>query len=147
MADINPGVGCGRGWTVAHTDGIVSRCRCQQVCAARSRLGPPPGMLFNSLSFAVFFPVVTVLYFALPHRWRNGLLLVASCIFYCAAIPAFLLILWFTIVVDYFAALLIESSTGPQRKRYLTLSICANVGVLAVFKYGNFIWGNLALLF
>ncbi len=103
-------------------------------------------MLFNSFSFAVFFPVVTVLYFALPYRWRNALLLVASCIFYCAAIPAYLLILWFTIVVDYFAGLLIESATGPQRKRFLLLSICANVGVLVVFKYGNFIWGNVAWL-
>ena len=101
-------------------------------------------MLFNSLSFLVFFPVVTVLYFALPPRWRNSLLLVASCIFYCAAIPAFLLILWFTIVVDYFAGLLIESATGQQRKRFLMLSVWANVGVLCIFKYGNFIWGQVA---
>ena len=50
-------------------------------------------MLFNSFSFAIFFPVVTILYVALPYGWRNGLLLVASYIFYCAAIPAFLLIL------------------------------------------------------
>ncbi len=101
-------------------------------------------MLFNSFSFAVFFPVVTILYFALPQQWKNTFLLLASCVFYCAAIPAFLLILWFTIIVDYFAGLLIESATGRQRKRFLLLSIGANVGVLAVFKYGNFIWGQVA---
>ena len=73
-------------------------------------------MLFNSFSFAVFFPVVTIPYFALPQRWKNPFLLVASCVFYCAAMPAFLLILWFTIIVDYFDGLPIEWATGRRRK-------------------------------
>jgi hypothetical protein len=51
-------------------------------------------MLFNSLQFAVFFPVVTLLYFGLPHRARVPLLLVASCAFYMAFVPKYILILF-----------------------------------------------------
>ena len=45
-------------------------------------------MLFNSLEFALFFPVVVALYFALPQRGRTLFLLVASCVFYMAFIPS-----------------------------------------------------------
>jgi hypothetical protein len=58
-------------------------------------------MLFNSLSFAIFFPLVTAAYFALPHRHRWLLLLLASCGFYMAFIPAYILILIVTILIDY----------------------------------------------
>ena len=57
-------------------------------------------MLFNSLTFALFFPIVTTLYFLTPHRWRWLLLLVASSIFYMAFVPVYILILVFTILVD-----------------------------------------------
>jgi D-alanyl-lipoteichoic acid acyltransferase DltB (MBOAT superfamily) len=92
-------------------------------------------MLFNSLEFLIFFPVVTALFFALPHRARWLMLLLASCYFYMAFIPAYLLILVFTIVIDYFAGILIERSQGVKRKWALVASLVANVGVLAVFKY------------
>jgi hypothetical protein len=64
-------------------------------------------MLFNSIHFLIFFPIVTFLYFALPPRLRWGLLLAASCYFYMAFIPIYILILAFPIVIDYFAGLLI----------------------------------------
>ena len=100
-------------------------------------------MLFNSLHFAVFFPVVTVLYFALPHRVRWLLLLAASCYFYMAFVPVYILILGFTIVVDYFAGILIASSAGRTRRLFLILSLIANLGILAVFKYYDFFVGSL----
>ncbi|MFD1139488.1 MBOAT family O-acyltransferase [Larkinella insperata] len=100
-------------------------------------------MLFNSLQFLVFFPIVTTLYFVLPHRFRWVLLLVASCYFYMDFIPVYILILIFTILIDYYAGILIEQSTGKRRKQYLALSIIANVGVLAVFKYYNFFIDNI----
>lgn len=103
-------------------------------------------MLFNSLSFLVFFPVVTGLYFLLPQRYRWLLLLLASCYFYMAFVPVYILILGFTIVIDYFAGISIEKAQGATRKLFLVASIIANVGVLAVFKYYNFIDENLALL-
>ena len=95
-------------------------------------------MLFNSLSFALFFPVVTLLYFALPQRFRWVHLLAASCFFYMFFVPLYILILVFTIVIDYCAGILIERNQGRRRKFWLVLSLCANIGVLAVFKYYNF---------
>ncbi|GAB3929249.1 MBOAT family O-acyltransferase [Larkinella terrae] len=100
-------------------------------------------MLFNSIQFLIFFPVVTTLYFALPQRFRWVLLLVASCYFYMAFIPVYILILLFTILIDYFAGILIEQSVGKRRKQLLAVSIVANVGVLAVFKYYNFFIGDI----
>ncbi|OGH70538.1 MAG: alginate O-acetyltransferase [Candidatus Magasanikbacteria bacterium RIFCSPHIGHO2_01_FULL_47_8] len=100
-------------------------------------------MLFNSLQFLVFFPVVTTLYFILPHRWRWLLLLVASCLFYMAFIPAYILVLFAVILVDYIAGIHIEKSIGPRRKQYLIMSILANVGCLVFFKYSNFAIGNI----
>jgi D-alanyl-lipoteichoic acid acyltransferase DltB (MBOAT superfamily) len=96
-------------------------------------------MLFNSLAFAVFFPLVTALYFLLPHRWRGPMLLIASCYFYMAFISKYILILAFTILIDYVAGIVIHRSTGPTRRMWLVVSILANVGVLAFFKYFNFI--------
>jgi D-alanyl-lipoteichoic acid acyltransferase DltB (MBOAT superfamily) len=100
-------------------------------------------MLFNSFDFLIFFVVVTSLYFALPHKYRWFLLLVASCYFYMAFVPVYILILGFTIVIDYFAGIWLENATGRRRKMLLVLSLVANIGVLAVFKYYNFINENI----
>jgi alginate O-acetyltransferase complex protein AlgI len=99
-------------------------------------------MLFNSIQFLIFFPIVTAGYFVLPHRFRWLWLLAASCLFYMAFVPVYVLILGFTIVIDYIAGLLIEGATGRRRRLYLTLSIVSNVGVLAFFKYTNFLLHN-----
>src|ERR1700722_2737282 len=108
-------------------------------------------MLFNSVPFLIFFPVVTVLFFLLPYRFRWFLLLAASCFFYMFFKPEYILILAFTIVIDYFAGIFLENEPDKKkRKKYLIASIIANVGVLAVFKYYNFLNDNvtgLALLF
>jgi len=100
-------------------------------------------MLFNSLQFLFFFPIVTLIYFLLPHRWRWLHLLIASCIFYMAFIPVYILILIFTIVIDYIAGIMIAKATGPKRKAYLVMSLIANIGVLSVFKYYNFFIDNI----
>jgi D-alanyl-lipoteichoic acid acyltransferase DltB (MBOAT superfamily) len=101
-------------------------------------------MLFNSFTFCcIFFPLVTALYFVLPHRYRWALLLAASCWFYMAFVPVYILILAFTILVDYAAGILIEESSGRRRKAWLIASIVANVGVLAFFKYFNFLNQNI----
>lgn len=103
-------------------------------------------MLFNSIEFFLFFLTVTPLYFLLPHRWRWLHLLIASCIFYCAFIPVYILILFFTIIIDYIAGIMIQNAQGKKRKMFLVMSIVANVGVLAIFKYYNFFTGNINVL-
>ena len=99
-------------------------------------------MLFNSFEFLIFFPVVSILFFLLPQRLRIYQLLIASCIFYCYFIPYYLLLLLFTILVDYFAAFKIERSVS-HRKSWLIVSICANLGLLFIFKYYNFFISNI----
>ena len=99
-------------------------------------------MLFNSFDFLIFFPLVTVIYFLLPHKFRWFHLLVASCVFYMFFIPVYILILFFTIIIDYVAGIVIEHAPDNRRKLFLILSIVTNVGVLAFFKYYNFFATN-----
>ncbi len=103
-------------------------------------------MLFNSFQFLVFFPIVTTLYFLLSHRHRWILLLAASCYFYMAFIPKYILILFVTITVDYFAGIGLEHTQGNKKKWILLASILANVGMLGFFKYFNFANENIASL-
>lgn len=103
-------------------------------------------MLFNSFHFIIFFVLVTSAYFAIQHKYRWLLLLVASCYFYMAFVPVYILILGFTIVVDYFAGIFLEDSEGKRRKYFLVASLIANIGVLAFFKYYNFLNENLTEL-
>ena len=101
-------------------------------------------MLFNSFQFLIFFPIVTIAYFAIPHRFRWVLVLTASCYFYMAFIPKYILILAITITVDYFAGIGLEALEGRKRKWLLIASLLANIGVLGFFKYFNFANDNLA---
>lgn len=100
-------------------------------------------MLFNSFEFLIFFPVVTILFFLLPHKFRWFHLLLASCVFYMFFVPIYIVILFGTIVIDYYAGILIENAQGNRRRMFLTMSLVANIGVLAVFKYYNFFIGNI----
>jgi D-alanyl-lipoteichoic acid acyltransferase DltB (MBOAT superfamily) len=99
-------------------------------------------MLFNSLQFLIFFPIVTLGYFLLPHRLRWVWLLLASCLFYMAFIPIYIFILLITILIDYFAGILIEKSVGKKKKIYLIISIISTCAVLFIFKYFNFFNSN-----
>jgi len=92
-------------------------------------------MLFNSIEFAIFFPVVVAMYFLAPQRGRVSLLLAASCFFYMAFIPVYILILLVTILIDYFAGIYIERVEGRRKTALLWLSIVSTCTVLFVFKY------------
>lgn len=101
-------------------------------------------MLFNSLQFLVFFAVLFLLYYNIPNKYRWVLLLIGSCYFYMAFIPAFILILFFLITVDYFLGIKISESSGRKKKLLLWGSIAANLGTLFFFKYFNFFNENIA---
>lgn len=103
-------------------------------------------MLFNSLQFLIFLPIVVGLYYLLPPKHRWILLFVASCYFYMAFVPQYILILFLIIGVDYIVALTIEQVSGKLKKFYLIISIISNIGLLAAFKYLAFINENLTQL-
>ena len=98
-------------------------------------------MLFHSLAFAVFLPLVWALYWLLREMKRqNALLLVASLVFYGWWDPRFLLLLGFSIVVDYYAALRIAGARqrGGRGKPWIVVSLVTQLGMLGVFKYYDF---------
>ena len=73
-------------------------------------------MLFNSVSFLIFFPITTLIYFVVPYRLRWLHLLLAGALFYMAFVPQYIVILSFTVAVDYVAGLVIERTHGWRRK-------------------------------
>lgn len=94
-------------------------------------------MNFNSLEFLIFLPVVVLLYWALPHKFRWAALLGASYYFYMRWNPRLVGLIFGTTLVSYLAAILVEKK--PKYKRLwlvLTLTVC--LGVLAYFKYFTF---------
>ncbi|MDZ4858689.1 MAG: MBOAT family O-acyltransferase [Candidatus Hydrogenedentes bacterium] len=96
-------------------------------------------MLFNSLHFAAFFPVVVCAYFLLPHRLRWMLLLAASYYFYGSWSWKYLALLLLTTSVDWFAGVRMGATTHTGRRRaWLITSLVCNLGVLFAFKYYNF---------
>jgi D-alanyl-lipoteichoic acid acyltransferase DltB (MBOAT superfamily) len=96
-------------------------------------------MLFNSLQYLIFFPLVVGAFFALPHRFRWLLLLAASYYFYMCWKPEYALLIFVSTLIDYWAALQM-GKTGERRgrRKYLVLSLVANLGILFSFKYFNF---------
>jgi alginate O-acetyltransferase complex protein AlgI len=104
-------------------------------------------VLFNSALFLLlFFPLVTLLYYLVPQTARWRVLLVAGCYFYAVGIPAYLLVLFAIIAIDYTAGLLIAPSTGARRKALLIASLASNLLLLGVFKYADFLTANVATL-
>ena len=102
-------------------------------------------MVFNSIEFLVFLPIVVLLYYLLPHKGRWLMLLAASCVFYMWFVPKYILILLVTIVVDYAAGLLMERYADQPRKKktFFIISIVSTLTVLVIFKYLNFLTENL----
>ena len=109
-------------------------------------------MLFNSLTFLIFFICVFAVHQLLP-SWtaRKSLLLVASYIFYAAWYPPYVLILAFSTALDWWLARRIDGAAEPAaRKLLLALSLVCNLGLLGFFKYGAFLSDNarsLAMVF
>lgn len=99
-------------------------------------------MLFNSIHFALFFPIVFLLHWALVRRSKNGqnlLILAASYYFYGCWSKKFLLLLIFTTTFDYFIGRTIYRSTSERsRKWLLAASVTMSVSILGFFKYFNF---------
>lgn len=107
-------------------------------------------MLFNSLDFAIFLPIVFILYWFVANKsltLQNCLLLVASYVFYAWWDYRFLFLLMFSTFLDYFTGLKMHESTKPGGKKFwFWLSIIVNLGFLGFFKYYNFFIDSFAQL-
>ncbi len=82
----------------------------------------------------------------LPYTQRRVFLLLASCYFYMALLPKYIVILFVVITVDYFLAFIIDKNEGRKRLLFLVLSVLTNVGILFFFKYFNFFNENIATI-
>ena len=95
-------------------------------------------MLFSSLSYLLFFPLVLAAYWLAPKSWRRPLLLVASYLFYMSWIPAYGALLLFLSVFNYGIGIAIDRFR-TSAKPILLLGLVANLGILFFFKYANFL--------
>lgn len=101
-------------------------------------------MLFNSLTFVVFFSAILGLHYTVSSwRTQKSILLIGSYIFYAAWNPPFVVLLWISTLVDWHVAKhLAEEAAQAKRRILLSISIAANLGLLGFFKYGEFLLEN-----
>lgn len=96
-------------------------------------------MLFNSIEFLIFFPIVVMLYFVIPHKYRWILLLAASYYFYMCWKAEYAILLVISTMIDYYAGIMMEKTESKKKRRkFLILSLLSNLGLLFTFKYYNF---------
>ena len=101
-------------------------------------------MLFNSIDFLVFFPIVVLIYFIIPIKLRYIWLLIASYYFYMSWNAKYVILILFSTIVTYLSGILIEKASGPgQKKLVAAASLFANLSVLGFFKYFDFFIHNL----
>lgn len=101
-------------------------------------------MVFSSTIFLFYFlPVFLLVYFLVDRKYKNGIALLASLLFYGFGSPRFLLILLLSILIDFFIVRQINKNENEKRRKtFLLLSIILNIGLLAYFKYANFFVDN-----
>ncbi len=107
-------------------------------------------MVFSSLEFLfLYFPVVLLLYFITPLKWRNVTLFLTSLIFYGWGEPLYMFLMLFTITVDYFFGWMVGKYRESDRKRaraYMIAAIVINLAILGFFKYANLVLDTVAAL-
>ena len=105
-------------------------------------------MLFNSLQFVIFFPIVIILYFLIPYKKRWILLLIASYYFYMCWKVDYILLIIISTLIDYICSnKMSQIKEKVKRKKWLLISIFSNIGILFGFKYFNFFSENIQTLF
>ena len=103
-------------------------------------------MVFSSIPFLYFFlPIVIILYFAVPKKFRNLILFLCSLMFYAWGEPIYVTIMLFSTVLDYTNGRLLErfEGCGKKRRAILIFDIIANLGILMFFKYSDFFISNI----
>ena len=106
-------------------------------------------MVFSSLTFLFFYlPLTLLIYFAVPFRWKNLVLLAVSMLFYGWGEPVYITIMILSTLIDYSHGILVEKHRdNPKKaKRFVIQSVIFNLLLLGFFKYGTFLAENLYLL-
>jgi len=102
-------------------------------------------MVFSSpLFLLVFLPLVLAAYFVAPRRARNGVLLVASLLFYAWGELRYVPLVLASVVFNGWIGVRIAAAVEPARRRWLALAVVVDLGTLALFKYANFAFENWA---
>ena len=101
-------------------------------------------MLFSSITFLYYFlPAVVLLYFIMPRKGKNAVLLLSSLAFYGWGEPKLLFLMLFTIAMFYGCGIAIGRAQTQQKKKFwLTVSVVISISLLALFKYADFFIGN-----
>lgn len=102
-------------------------------------------MLFNSLQFLIYFPIVILVYFIIPHKLRWAWLLLASYYFYMCWNPKYALLMLFSTIITYLSGILIHRfrDSTNVKKVWVALSFTINLSILFMFKYYNFLVGSI----
>lgn len=104
-------------------------------------------MLFNSIDYLIFLPLVVVAFYLIPHRFRWVLLLAASYYFYMCWKWQYIFLILISTMVDFYAGIQIAKTPDKRRKRwFLLMSLFVNLGFLFYFKYFNFFTENTAII-
>lgn len=105
-------------------------------------------MVFSSILFLLYFlPCFLAVYFITPQKFKNLLLLGASCFFYAWGAPKFIFVILMTTIIDFYLVAKMDASSNLRRRKgYLITSVGINLGLLVYFKYSNFFVENINLL-
>ena len=106
-------------------------------------------MVFSSLLFMfIYLPVVLAVYYLVPSKWRNVWLFIVNLVFYGWGEPVYIVLMLFSITVNYAAGLLIArlKGDGSKAKRVLVACVVINLALLVFFKYFDFIAENLSFI-
>lgn len=104
-------------------------------------------MLFNSISFAIFLPIVFCIYWLVPARYRWGVILLSSYYFYMSWDVKYVTLILFTTAISYICGLILRKTQSVKvRKCCVAATLVISLGVLFVFKYFNFFSDSFAAL-
>ena len=105
-------------------------------------------MVFSGITFLVYFlPLFLLIYHLAPDRMKNGVILVASILFYSWGGPKFIFVILATTFLDFHLVKVMHDQSSPARKKlFLVISLCLNLGLLFYFKYCNFFVDNVNAL-
>lgn len=101
-------------------------------------------MVFSSISFLyAFLPIVLILYFIVPNKLKNFILLISSLFFYFYGEPRYIIVLIFSCIFNYYYGKILEKSSKNKKKLLLIINLVTNFGILFYFKYFNFFLDNI----